>query len=163
MAAEYSFDIVSKIDVQEVSNAIQQAIKEIRTRFDLKGSKCDIELAEGQITLLAEDEYKLKSIKDILEQKLVKRHVPLKGLTPGKIEEALHGTVRQVWTLQQGIPSDKAKEIVRTVKDAKLKAQASIQGDQVRVSSRDKDSLQAVIKMFRDNDLGINMQFTNYR
>lgn len=163
MASEYSFDVVSKIDLQEVSNAVQQSVKEIQTRFDLKGSKCDIQLVEGKIVLNADDEYKLKSIKDILEQKLVKRHVPLKGLTFGKLQEALHGTVKQDCDLQQGIPQEKAKEIVKLVKGTKLKVQASIQGDQVRISGRDKDALQSAMRMLRENDLGINMQFDNYR
>ncbi|MBI2841008.1 MAG: YajQ family cyclic di-GMP-binding protein [Acidobacteria bacterium] len=163
MASEYSFDVVSKIDLQEVSNAVQQSVKEIQTRFDLKGSKCDIQLVEGKIVLNADDEYKLKSIKDILEQKLVKRHVPLKGLTFGKLQEALHGTVKQDCDLQQGIPQEKAKEIVKLVKGTKLKVQASIQGDQVRISGRDKDALQSTMRMLRESDLGINMQFDNYR
>lgn len=163
MASEYSFDVVSKIDLQEVSNAVQQSVKEIQTRFDLKGSKCDIQLVEGKIVLNADDEYKLKSIKDILEQKLVKRHVPLKGLTFGKLQEALHGTVKQDCDLQQGIPQEKAKEIVKLVKGTKLKVQASIQGDQVRISGRDKDALQSAMRMLRESDLGINMQFDNYR
>ncbi len=163
MAAEYSFDIVSKIDLQEVTNAVQQTMKEVQTRFDLKGSKCHVTLVEGELDLTADDEYKLKSLKEILEQKLVKRHVPLKGLTYGKVLEALQGTVKQVGSLQQGIPQEKGKEIIKLVKNSKLKVQASIQGDQVRISSRDKDSLQTVIKMLRETDLGINMQFTNYR
>ncbi len=163
MATEYSFDIVSKIELHEVGNAVQQAMKEINTRFDLKGSKCRIELAEGQITLNADDEYKLKSIRDILEEKLVKRHVPLKGLTYGKMQEAFQGTVKQTCDLQQGIPIEKAREIVKLIKDTKLKVQAAIQGDQVRVSCRDKDALQAVMRMLREGSLDINMQFTNYR
>ena len=163
MATEYSFDVVSKIDLQEVSNAVQQTLKEIHTRFDLKGSKCDVQLAEGKLTLLADDEFKLKSVKDILEQKLVRRQVPLKGLTYGKVLEALQGTVRQVVELQQGIPQEKAKEIAKIVKNSKLKVQASIQGDQLRMSGRDKDALQGIMHLLREADLGINMQFVNYR
>lgn len=163
MATEYSFDVISKIDLQEVSNAVQQALKEIHARFDFKGSKADIEHAGDSITLVADDEYKLKSLREVLEQKLVKRQVPLKGLTYGKLQEALQGTVRQTVSLQQGIPQDKAKEIVKTVKSSKFKVQASIQGDQLRISGRDKDALQSAIKLLRDTDFGINMQFTNYR
>jgi len=159
-----SFDIVSKIDLQEVSNAIQQALKEIHTRFDLKNSKSDITL-EGKdaIVLASADEFKLKAINDVMQQKLVKRGVPLKGLSYGKIEPAAGSTVRQRITLQQGIPIEKAREIVKTIKDSKKKAQASIQGDLVRVSSRDRDTLQQIIALLRNSDFGIDMQFTNYR
>ncbi len=161
---ENSFDIVSKIDLQEVSNAIQQALKEIHTRFDLKNTKSDIAL-EGKdaIVLTSADDYKLKAVNDVFQQRLVKRGVPLKGLTYGKIEPAAGSTVRQRITLQQGIPIEKAREIVKTIKDSKKKAQASIQGDLVRVSSRDRDTLQQVIALLRNSDFGIDMQFTNYR
>ncbi|MDX2045048.1 MAG: YajQ family cyclic di-GMP-binding protein [Acidobacteriota bacterium] len=164
MAQQNTFDIVSQIDHAEVVNAINQATKEVQTRFDFKGSKSDIE-QEGQeaIILTSDDEYKLKSLNDILQSKFVKRGVPLKGLTYGKIEQALGGTVRQKITLQQGIPQDKAKEIVKFIKDAKLKVQASIQGDMVRVSGKDRDILQEVIAALREQDFGIDMQFTNYR
>lgn len=164
MAQQNTFDIVSQIDHAEVANAINQALKEVRTRFDFKGSKSDIEI-EGKegIILTSEDEYKLKSLNDILQAKLVKRGVPLKGLTYGKIESALGGTVRQRIVLQQGIPQEKAKEIVKFIKDTKLKAQASIQGDMVRVAGRDRDILQEVIAALRNHDFGIDMQFTNYR
>ena len=164
MAQQNTFDIVSQIDHAEVVNAINQALKEVQTRFDFKGSKSDIEL-EGHeaIILTSDDEYKLKSLNDILQTKFVKRGVPLKGLTYGKIESALGGTVRQRITLQQGIPQDKAKEIVKFIKDTKLKVQSSIQGDAVRVSGRDRDTLQDVIAALRDHDFGIDMQFTNYR
>jgi uncharacterized protein YajQ (UPF0234 family) len=164
MAQQNTFDIVSEIDQAEVVNAINQALKEVQTRFDFKGSKSDIEL-EGKeaIILSSDDEYKLKSLNDILQTKFVKRNVPLKGLTYGKIETALGGTVRQRITLQQGIPQEKAKEIVKLIKDTKLKAQASIQGDVVRVSGRDRDILQEVIAALRNHDFGIDMQFTNYR
>ena len=159
-----SFDIVSKIDLQEVSNAMQQAMKEIHTRFDLKDSKSSIEL-EGKeaIVLSSADEFKLKAINDVFQQKLVKRGVPLKGLTYGKIESAAGSTVRQRITMQQGIPIEKAREIVKTIKDSKKKVQASIQGDLVRVSGRDRDSLQEIIALLKSSDFGIDMQFTNYR
>jgi uncharacterized protein YajQ (UPF0234 family) len=159
-----TFDIVSKIDLQEVSNAIQQAMKEITTRFDLKDSKSDITL-EGKeaIVLHSVDEYKLKAINDILQQKLVKRGVPLKGLTYGTIESSLGGTAKQKVTMQQGIPIEKARDIVRAIKDSKKKVQASIQADVVRVSGKDRDSLQEVIAMLKQRDFGIDMQFTNYR
>jgi uncharacterized protein YajQ (UPF0234 family) len=159
-----SFDIVSKIDLQEVSNAMQQAMKEIHTRFDLKDSKSNIVL-EGKdaIVLSSADEFKLKAINDVFQQKLVKRGVPLKGLTYGKIETAAGSTVRQRITMQQGIPIEKAREIVKKIKDSKKKVQASIQGDLVRVSGRDRDSLQEIIALLKNSDFGIDMQFTNYR
>jgi len=163
MATENSFDVVSKIDLQEVSNAVQQCMKEIRTRFDLKGTRCDVQLAGTQITIIADDEFKLKSVREVLEQKLVKRQVPLKGLTYGKIEHAFQGTVKQVADIQQGISTEKGREIVRRVKDSKLKVQASIQGDQIRISGRDKDTLQAVMHLLREAELGIHIHFTNYR
>ena len=160
---ENTFDIVSKIDMQEVSNAVQQAIKEIHTRFDLKDSKSNIELGKDEITLASADEYKLKAVTDILQGKLVKRNVPLKGLKYGTIEPAASSTVRQKVTMQQGIPIEKAREIVKLIKDSKKKAQASIQGDLVRVSSKDRDTLQEIIAMLKNKDFGIDMQFTNYR
>jgi uncharacterized protein YajQ (UPF0234 family) len=160
---ENSFDVVSKIDLQEVDNAIQQALKEIHTRFDLKDSKSDIKLDKEGLTLGSADEYKLKAVTEVLQAKLVKRHVPLKGFSYGTIEPAAGGTVRQKVTLQQGIPIEKAREIVKIIKDSKKKAQASIQGDLVRVSSKDRDTLQEIIAMLKQKDLGIDMQFTNYR
>lgn len=163
MAGQNSFDVVSKIDLQEVSNAIQQSLKEIHQRFDFKGSKSSIELKEDKIVLISEDEFKLKSVVDILEQKLVKRGVPLKGLSFGRIEPAAQGMVRQEVTLQQGISTDKAREIVKSIKETKLKVQSSINGDFVRVSGKDRDVLQAVIAHLRSVDFGIHMQFTNYR
>ena len=164
MAQQNTFDIVSQIDHAEVVNAVNQALKEVHTRFDFKGSKSEIEL-EGQeaIVLTSDDEYKLKSLNDILQTKLIKRGVPLKGLTYGRVESALGGTVRQRIALQQGIPQEKAKEIVKYIKDTKLKVQSSIQGDAVRVAGRDRDTLQEVITALRDHDFGIDMQFTNYR
>jgi cyclic-di-GMP-binding protein len=160
-----SFDIVSKIELPEVVNAIQQAMKEITTRYDLKDSHSTIELNEkdSKITLHSKDDFKLKAVKDILESKLVKRQVPLKGLTYGKIETAASSTVRQEITLQQGISTEKAREIVKLIKDAKKKVQASIQGDFVRVAGKDRDTLQDVIALLRGHDFGIDMQFTNYR
>jgi uncharacterized protein YajQ (UPF0234 family) len=164
MAAENSFDIVSKVDIQEVRNAVDQAVKEVRTRFDLKDSKSEIRLeGEDAIQLASADEYKLQAVTEILRQKLVKRGVSLKGLTFGTVEPAAGSTVRQKITLQQGIAGEKAKEIVRIIKDSKKKVQASIQGDTVRVSGKDRDSLQEVIALLRGRDLGIDMQFTNYR
>ena len=161
---ENTFDIVSKIDLQEVNNAMQQALKEIHTRFDLKDSKSNIAM-EGQdaIILSSADEYKLKAVNDVFQGKLVKRGVPLKGLTYGKVEPAAGSTVRQKITLQQGIPTEKAREIVKAIKDTKKKVQASIQGDLVRVSGKDRDTLQEIIAMLRKSDFGIDMQFTNYR
>ena len=164
MASDNSFDIVSKVDLQEVSNAIQNALKEIHTRFDLKDSKSDIQL-EGKdaIVLTSVDEYKLKAVNDIMQSKMVKRNVPIKAFTYGTIESAAVSTVRQKVTMQQGIPIEKAKEIVKLIKDSKKKVQASIQGDTVRVSGKDRDSLQEVIALLRGHDFGIDMQFTNYR
>jgi cyclic-di-GMP-binding protein len=161
---ENTFDIVSQINLQEVSNAIQQAIKEIHTRFDLKDSKSNVEM-EGKdaLVLSSIDEYKLKAVTDILQQKLVKRGVPLKGLTYGAVEPAAGSTVRQKITMQQGIPIEKAREIVKTIKNSKKKVQASIQGDLIRVSGKDRDSLQEIIAMLKQQDFGIDMQFTNYR
>ena len=160
-----TFDVVSKIEMPEVLNAVQQALKEINQRFDLKDSHSNIELneKENKIVLASKDEFKLKAVVDILESKLVKRKVPLKGLSYGEITDAAGSTVRQEVTLQQGIATEKAREIVKKVKDSKLKVQASIQGDFVRISGRDRDVLQAVIKLLRDTDFGIDMQFTNYR
>ncbi len=165
MAQENSFDIVSKVDLQEVRNAIEQALKEIRQRFDLKDSHSEVKLAEGdkEIQLASANEYKLEAVKDILSQKMVKRGVSLKNMTYGKVEQAAGQSVRQTISLQQGIPIEKAKEIVKLVKEAKKKAQASIQGDTVRISSKDRDELQSIIAMLRARDLGVELQFTNYR
>jgi hypothetical protein len=162
--AENSFDIVSKVELQEVSNAIQQALKEVHQRFDLKNSKSYITM-EGKdaIVLTSIDDYKLKAVNDVLQQKLVKRGVPLKALSYGSVESALGGTARQRITLQQGIPIEKARDIVKAIKDSKKKVQASIQGDTVRVSGKDRDTLQEIIALLRQRDFGIDMQFTNYR
>jgi uncharacterized protein YajQ (UPF0234 family) len=162
---ENTFDIVSKIDLNEVQNAIQQAAKELQTRYDLKDSKSSVELndKEHKILLASSDEFKLKAVNEILGQKLVKRNVPLKGLTYGAITPASAGSVRQEITLQQGIATEKAKDIVKLIKDSKVKVQASIQGDVVRVSGKDRDTLQQVIALLKGKDFGIDMQFTNYR
>jgi len=161
---ENSFDIVSKIDLQEVANAIQQALKEVHTRFDLKDSRSTIEL-EGKeaIVFHSSDEFKLKAVKEVLEQRLVKRGVPLKGLNYAAVEVAAGSTVKQRITLQQGIPIEKAREIVKLIKNVKKKVNASIQGDLVRISGKDRDTLQEIIALLRQQDFGIDMQFTNYR
>ena len=160
-----SFDVVSKIDLAEVSNAIQQAMKEITQRFDLKDSKSNIELKEkdNKLILASQDEYKLKAVTEILSQKLVKRQVPLKGLSYGTVTPAAGSSVKQEVSLQQGIPIEKSREIVKKIKDSKLKVQAAIQGDFVRVSGKDRDTLQSAIKLLRDSDFGIDMQFINFR
>ncbi len=165
MAGQNSFDIVSKIDLQEVRNAVDQAMKEIKQRFDFKGSKSDITLddKEKAMILLSDDENKLKSVIDILHTKIIKRGISLKALTYEKLEQALGGTVRQKIKLQDGIPQEKAKEIVRKIKDAKLKVQAQIQGDQMRITGKNRDDLQAVIALLKEKDLGVDMQFVNYR
>src|ERR1700758_5154940 len=160
-----TFDVVSKIELPEVSNAVQQSLKEIQQRYDLKNSHSSIELNEKEhkILLQSQDEFKLKAVIEILEQKLAKRKVPLKGLNYGSVTPAAGSTVRQEISLQEGIPIEKAREIVRTIKDSKKKVQASIQGDFVRVAGKDRDALQDVIQLLRQTDFGIDMQFTNYR
>jgi cyclic-di-GMP-binding protein len=165
MAEEHSFDIVSKVDLQEVLNAVQQAMKEIQQRFDFRGSKSNIDLNKDkhEITLVSDDEGKLKSVVDILQTKLIKRGISLKALSYGKIEQASGGTVRQIVTLQEGIAVDKAKEIVKLIKDAKMKVQAEIQKDQVRVRAKKIDDLQTAISMIKDKDFGIHIEFINYR
>ena len=163
MAQDCSFDIVSKTDMQEVANAIQQAQKELAQRFDFKGSKSSIELNPEEIVLISDDEGKLRSVKEIVEGKLVKRKVSLKALDYATVEPSSGGTVRQRARIVQGIETEKAKTIVRTLKDAKLKVQASIQSDQVRVTGRNKDELQKAIALVREQDFGIPLQFTNYR
>ena len=161
--ASNSFDIVSTVDLQEVRNAIAQAGKEIATRYDLKSSGSKVELVDEAIVLTAPDDYTLKAVRDVLEGRLVKRGVPLKALSFGTVEQALGGTTRQRVTLQKGIPTEKAREIVKIVKGTKLKVQTAIQGDQLRVTGKNKDDLQAVMQLLRETDLGIDMQFTNYR
>ncbi len=163
MAAENSFDIVSKIEMTEVTNAVTQAVKEISQRFDFKGSKSSITQEKDALVIVSDDEYKLKSVVDILQGKLVKRGVPLKNLDYEKVEPAAGGTVRQRVKLVSGIPQDKAKEIVKAIKDTKLKVQAAIQSDQVRVSGKNRDDLQSVIAMLKGRDFGVELQFVNYR
>jgi uncharacterized protein YajQ (UPF0234 family) len=165
MPSDFSFDVVSKVDLQEVENAIHQANKEIQTRFDFKGSVSRMEWDKKTsiITLFSDDEQKLKSVVDILQSKLIKRGVSIKSLEYKAIENAERSTVRQPVNLKQGIESEKAKEIVRTIKDAKIKVQASIQGDQLRVTGKSKDDLQAAIALLKSADFGLSLQFTNYR
>jgi uncharacterized protein YajQ (UPF0234 family) len=159
-----SFDIVSKSDLQEVNNAIQQAMKEVTTRFDLKDSKSSIEFdGKELITMQSADEYRLKAVNDILQAKLHKRGISLKSLTYGVLEPAASATIRQKITLQQGVPVEKAKEIVKFIKDSKHKVQGSIQGDLVRVSGKDRDTLQAIIAAVRQKDFGLDLQFINFR
>ena len=158
-----SFDIVSQVNLPEVSNAVAQAQKEIAQRFDLKGTAAGLALAGTELTLTANDDFGLKAVNDLLQEKLVRRGVPLKALEYGTPEPAAKGTVRQVVTIRQGIATEKAKEIVKRIKDAKLKVQAAIQGDQVRVTGKKKDDLQQVIVLLKGADFGIPLQFTNYR
>ena len=163
MAQQNSFDVVSQVDRAEISNAINQTLKEVGQRFDFKGSHASVALEEKELVLTAEDETKLRNMNDILQQKLVRRGVPLKALSYGTVEPAAGGTVRQRAQIQQGIPQEKAKETVKLIKDSKAKVQASIQGETVRVTGKDRDTLQQVIATLKAKDFGINMQFTNYR
>ena len=163
MAKDNSFDIVSKTDYAEVTNAINQSMKEVSQRFDFKGSKAAVELQGKDLVLTAEDETRLRNMNDILQGKLVKRGVSLKALDYQKVEPAAGGTVRQLVKVQQGIPIEKAKEVVKYIKDSKLKVQASIQGETVRVSGKDRDTLQQVISALKSKDFGIDMTFDNYR
>jgi len=160
---ENSFDIVCKVDMQEVTNALDQARREIETRYDLKGTKNEVTQEKNELTVLAADAMKLRAVVDILQSKLHRRGVPLKALSFGEVESAAGGALRQKITLQQGIPQDKAREIVRLIKDTKLKLQASIQQDQVRVTGKSRDDLQSLIALLRQKDLGIALQFENYR
>jgi len=163
MAQQNSFDIVSQVDRAEINNALDQTMKEVRQRFDFKGSAAAVVLEAEELILTAEDETKLRNMNDILQQKLVRRSVPLKAFNYGKIEPAAGGTVRQHVAIQQGIPTDKAKEIVKFIKDSKAKVQAAIQADVVRITGKDRDTLQDIIAKLKANDFGIDMQFTNYR
>lgn len=166
MATVYSFDVTSEIDLQEVDNALNQARKEIAQRYDFKGSKATIDLdqKENTLTLAAEDAFKIGALWDVLQTRMVRRDVPVKNMKLGEIEPASGGTVRQVITMQMGIPSDAAKDIVKALKEAKLKkVQASIQADQVRVTSPSKDDLQAAQALLRAGDFGVQLQFGNYR
>ena len=163
MAKENSFDIVSKTDYAEIDNALNQTLKEVSQRFDFKGSKATVELADKDLVMSAEDETRLRNMNDILQSKFIKRGISLKALDYQKIEPAAGGSVRQTVKIQQGIPIEKAKEIVKYIKDAKLKVQASIQGETVRVSGKDRDTLQETIAALKAKDFGIDMQFDNYR
>lgn len=163
MAGENSFDVVSDVSLMEVSNAVQQAMKEIRQRFDFKGSASDVSLEGTALTLISDDESKLKSVTDVLQTKLAKRGVSLKALDYGKIEPAAKGTVRQEVAIRKGIPTEKAKEIVKRVKSLGLKVQAQIQEDQVRVSGKNRDDLQTVIRALKGQDFGLDVQFINFR
>ncbi len=163
MAKENSFDIVSKTDYAEIDNALNQTTKEVSQRFDFKGSKATVELADKDLIMSAEDETRLRNMNDILQSKFIKRGISLKALDYQKIEPAAGGTVRQTVKIQQGIPIEKAKEIVKFIKDEKLKVQAAIQGETVRVSGKDRDTLQDTIVKLKAKDFGIDMQFDNYR
>ena len=165
MAEQNSFDVVSKVDMQEVKNAIDQALKEIHQRFDFKGTKTELTLKEkeSELVVLSDDDYKLKSVVDIVKAKLVKRNVSVKAFAFGAVEPALGGTVRQTAKIQNGLSTEKAKEITKEIKEAKFKAQAQIQGDQVRVQGKSRDELQTVIAFLKGKDFGIDLQFINYR
>ena len=165
MADTSSFDVVSTIDMQEVKNAVDQTLKELRQRFDFKGSKSDLTLKEKEkiLEVVSDDDYRLKALLDILKAKCIKRNVSLKALNYGKVEEALGGTVRQNITIQSGIIDEKAKAIGKSIKDKKFKAQAQIQSDQVRVQSKSRNELQSVIAFLKQQDFGIDLQFENYR
>ena len=163
MGQDHFFDIVSRVDLQEVANAANVALKEIRNRFDFKNSRVDILLEKDKLTLLADDDFKLRNLKLAFEEKLVKRKVSLKALNYGRVEDAAGRTVRQVATFQAGIPIEKAREIIKLIKGERFKAQTAIQGDEVRISSAKIDTLQEIIAFLRSKDLGIHMQFTNYR
>ncbi len=165
MADQNSFDVVSQVDMQEVKNAIDQATKEIRQRFDFKGSKTELTLKEKEkeLTVVSDDEYKLNAVLDILKAKFAKRNVSLKAMVYGKMEEALGGTVRQVITIQSGLTDENAKKITKAIKDRKLKVQVQIQGEQVRVQSKSRDELQAVIALLKQQDFGVDLQYINYR
>ena len=165
MADDNSFDIVSRVDMQEVSNATQQASKELGQRFDFKGSKSSIDLnkEKSEITLVADDEYKLKSLTEILKAKMVKRNVSLKAMNFGKVEKAAGDTLRQTVSLQQGLPPERAKDIAKLIKETKLKVQTEIQKDQVRVRSKKIDDLQAIIKILKEKDFDFHIEYINYR
>ena len=163
MAKDCSFDVVSEVDMQEVDNAVNQAKKEIGTRYDFRGSKSEINLEGDTIKIIGDDEYKLNAIIDVLKGKMVKRNVAIKNLDYGKVEPAAGATVRQMITIKKGITKENAKEVVKAIKNMKLKVQASIQEDQVRVSGKDKDDLQAVIQMLKQLDVPVELQFVNFR
>ncbi|PKM81801.1 MAG: YajQ family cyclic di-GMP-binding protein [Firmicutes bacterium HGW-Firmicutes-14] len=160
---ENSFDIVSEVDMQEIDNALNQARREIQTRFDFKGSKSEIKFDGKTVTLISDDDFKLKNVVDILESKAIKRGIDLKAFKYGKVETAAGDTVRQSVEIIQGIETDLGKQIVKDIKNTKLKVQASIQGDKLRVSGKNRDDLQAVIKLVKEKDYKVPLQFTNYR
>ena len=165
MSEQNSFDVVSKVDMQEVKNAVDQALKEIHQRFDFKGTKTELTLKEkeGELVIISDDDYKLKSVVDIVKAKLIKRSVSVKAFTFESVEPALGGTVRQLAKIQSGLSTEKAKEIAKEIKDGKFKVQTQIQGDQVRVLSKSRDDLQLVIGFLRSKDFGVDLQFINYR
>ena len=158
-----SFDIVSKVDLQEVDNAVNQAVKEIGQRYDFKGSKSEVTREGDSIKVLADDDYKLKAVIDVLQSKFLKRGISIKALQYGKVEQASGGMVRQLITVQQGISKEKGKEIIAVIKESKIKVQAQIQDDQVRVSGKNRDDLQEAIALLKGKDLNVEMQFTNFR
>jgi uncharacterized protein YajQ (UPF0234 family) len=158
-----SFDIVSKVDMQEVDNAVNQAVKEIGQRYDFKGSKCQITPEKDSVKVLADDDYKLKAVIDVLQSKFLKRNISIKALQYGKVEPASGGMVRQIITVQQGISKEKAKDITNAIKESKLKVQAQIQDDQVRVTGKNRDDLQDAIQLLKGKDIDVEMQFTNFR
>ena len=158
-----SFDIVSKVDMQEVDNAVNQAIKEIGQRYDFKGSKCQITPEKDSVKILADDDYKLKAVVDVLQSKFMKRNISIKALQYGKVESASGGMVRQIITVQQGISKEKAQDITTAIKESKLKVQAQIQDDQVRVTGKNRDDLQEAIQLLKGKDMNVEMQFTNFR
>ena len=163
MAKDCSFDIVSEVNMQEVDNAVNQATKEIGQRFDFRGSKSSLTVEENKIKVISDDDFKLKNVVDVLQNKLVKRGIPLKNLEYGKIESSLQGTVKQMITIQRGISSEKAKKVVAAIKDSKFKVQTQIMDDQVRVTGKNKDDLQAVIAKLKQIDVAVDLQFTNFR
>ncbi len=164
MASSCSFDVVSKVEIQEVKNAIETASKELSQRYDLKGTNSSIKFQEDQeIIISSADEYKMKAVLDILQSKLIKRGISLKSLVYQKVEQALGGTARQKITLQQGIDSEKAKKISKEIRDSKLKVQAQIQADQLRITGKSRDTLQEVIQLLKSKDFDIDLQFVNYR
>lgn len=163
MAKDCSFDIVSEVDMQEVDNAVNQAAKEIAQRFDFRGSKASLTLEGEQVKVIGDDDYKLKNVIDILQGKIVKRGISLKNLEYGKVETAFQGTVRQIITIKKGIDKEQAKKVVTAIKDTKLKVQAQIMDDQVRVTGKNRDDLQAVIAQLKQGDFGVELQFVNFR
>ncbi|MBP2001048.1 uncharacterized protein YajQ (UPF0234 family) [Paenibacillus shirakamiensis] len=163
MSSESSFDIVSKVDMAELTNAITQAEREIETRFDFKGSKSSIKVEKDVLIVISDDEYKLESVIDILQTKMIKRSLPIKNLEYGKVEPASLGTVRQRITLKSGVDQENAKKINILIRDSKLKVKSQIQGDQIRVTGKSRDDLQGVIQLLRKADLTVDLQFTNMK